>query len=200
MTYGYIRVSTEKQTVENQRFEILRFAQRQGPHRGRLDRGDHLRHQELRQAQAGRAPGRRPGGDLILCAELSRLGRSLFMIMEILHLCMRRGRRVWTIKDGYRLGMTSRPRSWPSPLASPRRLSATSSPSAPERPWPERRPRGSIWAVPRGALSKKVKLTGKEDAIRVLRAEGTSWAQIARLLHVDRSTLVRFAKSRMLEA
>lgn len=27
MTYGYIRVSTEKQTVENQRFEILRFAQ-----------------------------------------------------------------------------------------------------------------------------------------------------------------------------
>lgn len=45
-----------------------------------------------------------------------------------------------------------------------------------------------------------MKLTGKEDAIRVLRAEGTSWAQIARLLHVDRSTLVRFAKSRMLEA
>lgn len=30
MTYGYIRVSTEKQTVENQRFEILRFAQQQG--------------------------------------------------------------------------------------------------------------------------------------------------------------------------
>lgn len=25
MIYGYIRVSTEKQTLENQRFEILRF-------------------------------------------------------------------------------------------------------------------------------------------------------------------------------
>ena len=29
MTYGYIRVSTDKQTVENQRFEINTFCQRQ---------------------------------------------------------------------------------------------------------------------------------------------------------------------------
>ena len=28
MIYGYIRVSTDKQTVENQRFEILEFAKR----------------------------------------------------------------------------------------------------------------------------------------------------------------------------
>ena len=27
MTYGYIRVSTDKQTVENQRFEILQYCQ-----------------------------------------------------------------------------------------------------------------------------------------------------------------------------
>lgn len=60
-----------------------------------------------------------------------------------------------------------------------------------------RRAAGVVLGRPKGALSKKVKLTGKEDVIRVLREEGTNWAQIARLLHVDRSTLVRFAKSRM---
>lgn len=27
MVYGYIRVSTDKQTVENQRFEIVRFCE-----------------------------------------------------------------------------------------------------------------------------------------------------------------------------
>lgn len=43
-------------------------------------------------------------GDLIICAELSRLGRNLFMIMEILNICMVRECRVWTIKDNYRLG------------------------------------------------------------------------------------------------
>jgi len=29
MTYGYIRVSSDRQTVENQRFEINRFCERQ---------------------------------------------------------------------------------------------------------------------------------------------------------------------------
>ncbi|WP_373811883.1 recombinase family protein, partial [Porphyromonas loveana] len=29
MTYGYIRVSSDKQTVENQRFEIEQFCQRE---------------------------------------------------------------------------------------------------------------------------------------------------------------------------
>lgn len=29
MIYGYIRVSSDKQTVENQRFEINKFCQRQ---------------------------------------------------------------------------------------------------------------------------------------------------------------------------
>lgn len=30
MIYGYIRVSTDKQTVENQRFEIERFCKKEG--------------------------------------------------------------------------------------------------------------------------------------------------------------------------
>ena len=30
MNYGYIRVSTDTQTVENQRFEILKFCKREG--------------------------------------------------------------------------------------------------------------------------------------------------------------------------
>ena len=32
MTYGYIRVSTDKQTVENQRFEITRFCKTKNIH------------------------------------------------------------------------------------------------------------------------------------------------------------------------
>lgn len=32
MIYGYIRVSTDKQTVENQRFEIRGYAKKNGMH------------------------------------------------------------------------------------------------------------------------------------------------------------------------
>lgn len=61
----------------------------------------------------------------------------------------------------------------------------------------QRKAAGVILGRPKGALSKKVKLSGKEEAIRILRSEGTNWSQIARLLHVDRSTLIRFVRSRM---
>lgn len=104
MTYGYIRVSTDKQTVENQRFEITKFCSK-----------NHLQIDEwIEETISGTlTPEKRELGsllskigenDLIICSELSRLGRSLFMIMSILNQIMQKGARVWTVKDNYRLG------------------------------------------------------------------------------------------------
>lgn len=104
MTYGYIRVSTDKQTVENQRFEITRFCQKNNLHidswieetiSGTLTPDKRELGQLLNHIQKD---------DLIISSELSRLGRSLFMIMSILNLIMEKGARIWTIKDNYRLG------------------------------------------------------------------------------------------------
>ena len=54
--------------------------------------------------ELGRLLGDIDKDDIIICAELSRLGRNLFMIMEILNICMTKECKVWTIKDNYRLG------------------------------------------------------------------------------------------------
>nr|WP_294430997.1 recombinase family protein [uncultured Treponema sp.] len=43
-------------------------------------------------------------GDLIICTEISRFGRSLIMIMNVLQYFLERNIKVWTIKDNYRLG------------------------------------------------------------------------------------------------
>ena len=200
MTYGYIRVSTEKQTVENQRFEILRFAQQQGLTVDGWIEETISGTKNYDKRKLGGLLGAVQAGDLILCAELSRLGRSLFMIMEILHLCMQRGCRVWTIKDGYRLGDDIQAKVLAFAFGLSAEIERDLISQRTREALARKKAEGVHLGRPKGALSKKVKLTGKEDAIRVLRAEGTSWAQIARLLHVDRSTLVRFAKSRMLEA
>lgn len=122
------------------------------------------------------------------------------MIMEILHLCMQRGCRVWTIKDGYRLGDDIQAKVLAFAFGLSAEIERDLISQRTREALARKKAEGIHLGRPKGALSKRVKLTGKEDAIRVLRAEGTSWAQIARLLHVDRSTLVRFAKSRMLEA
>ena len=97
MIYGYIRVSSDKQTVENQRFEINNFCER-----NKLVIDGWI--EETISGELGKLLKRVQKDDLIICAELSRLGRNLFMIMEILNICMTKECRVWTIKDNYRLG------------------------------------------------------------------------------------------------
>lgn len=104
MNYGYIRVSTDKQTVENQRFEITKFCQREGVTIDGWIEETVSGTRQYSRRRLGELLRQVKDGDLIVCSELSRLGRNLYMIMEILSLCMKRGCRVWTIKDGYRLG------------------------------------------------------------------------------------------------
>ena len=104
MIYGYIRVSSDKQTVENQRFEINKFCEKQN-----LVINDWIEEtisgtKNYTKRQLGNLLKKVKKNDIIICSELSRLGRNLFMIMEILNICMTKECRVWTIKDNYRLG------------------------------------------------------------------------------------------------
>jgi DNA invertase Pin-like site-specific DNA recombinase len=104
MVYGYIRVSTDKQTVENQRFEINNFCQKQNTQIDGWIEETISGTKNYTKRELGRLLEKVNKNDLIICAELSRLGRNLFMIMEILNVCMSKECKVWTIKDNYRLG------------------------------------------------------------------------------------------------
>ncbi len=104
MIYGYIRVSSDKQTVENQRFEINNFCRRENITIDGWIEETISGTKAYTKRQLGSLLKRIRKDDLIICAELSRLGRNLFMIMEILNICMTKEAKVWTIKDNYRLG------------------------------------------------------------------------------------------------
>ena len=104
MIYGYIRVSSDKQTVENQRFEINNFCEKNEMQIDGWIEETISGTKSYNKRQLGILLKRITKDDLIICAELSRLGRNLFMIMEILNICMTKECKVWTIKDNYRLG------------------------------------------------------------------------------------------------
>ncbi len=104
MTYGYIRVSTDKQTVENQRFEINEFCKKENLTVDGWIEETISGTKNYDKRKLGTLLNQVQKDDLIICAELSRLGRNLFMIMEILNICMNKDCKVWTIKDNYRLG------------------------------------------------------------------------------------------------
>lgn len=104
MNYGYIRVSSEKQTVENQRFEITKFCEKNNIKIDEWIAETVSGTKGYKQRQLGRLLKRVSKGDRIVCSEISRLGRSLYMIMDILNLCMEHECVVMTVKDGFRLG------------------------------------------------------------------------------------------------
>jgi len=77
MNYGYIRVSTDKQTVENQRFEITRFCECKNIDIDHWIEETISGSKEPEKRKLGSVLSNLRKGDILICAELSRLGRSL---------------------------------------------------------------------------------------------------------------------------
>lgn len=195
MNYGYIRVSSDKQTVENQRFEIEKFCKRNGIVINFWIEETISGTKEVEQRKLGTLLKKMKKDDILLCAEISRLGRNLLMIMAILHHCMKKDIQVWTIKDNYRLGsdISSKVLAFAFGLSAEieRNLISQRTKEALAR----KKAEGIILGRPKGSKSKVRKLTGKEDEIKALLDKHVSKSAIARIMGVHRVTVDEFVKS-----
>jgi len=197
MIYGYIRVSTDKQTVDNQRFEINRFC----------STNDLKIDQWIEETISGtKSPEKRllgsllaevRAGDLIVCSELSRLGRSLFMIMSILNHLMTNDVRIWTIKDNYRLGDNIQSKVLAFAFGLSAEIERDLISQRTKEALARKRAEGIILGRPQGSKSSKVKLSGNEKEIRALLARQFSKSAIGRIYGVNRITVDTFLKERV---
>ncbi|MFH6969865.1 master DNA invertase Mpi family serine-type recombinase [Flavobacterium sp. FlaQc-28] len=198
MIYGYIRVSTDKQTVENQRFEINQFAVKQNLVIEKWIEETISGTKEVEKRTLGKLLKKTKKDDILICSELSRLGRSLFMIMEVLNFCMKREVKIWTIKDNYRLGedIQSKVLAFAFGLSAEieRNLISQRTKEALAR----KKAEGVILGRPVGKKSSKVKLSGKELQVQKLLNKNVSYSAIGRILGVNRITVTKFAKERVL--
>lgn len=105
MIYGYLRVSSDEQDVNSQRQGVDKYARDKG---WKIDR--YITDEGV---SGGKDPDKRAlgpllesvqRGDVIISSEISRLGRDLYMVMDILHFCMERGAVIHTVKDKFVLG------------------------------------------------------------------------------------------------
>jgi len=194
MIYGYIRVSSDKQTVENQRFEIEQFCAVNNISIDGWIEETISGTRSYSKRRLGKLLKTMRKNDTIICSELSRLGRSLFMIMEILSICMKKGCRVWTIKDNYRLGddIQSKVLAFAFGLSAEieRNLISQRTKEALAR----LRAEGKTLGRPKGMKirKEKYKLHKKEKIIRNLRAQGYSFRDIGDELHVSRNTVAKY--------
>ena len=79
MIYGYIRVSTDKQCTENQRYEIEKYCKRSNVSVDSWVEETVSGTKRVEGRKLGRMLKRMRKGDILICAELSRLGRNLML-------------------------------------------------------------------------------------------------------------------------
>ncbi len=200
MIYGYIRVSTDKQSIENQRFEINFFCKKNGLTVDRWIEETISGTKDFESRRLGFLLRRMSKNDILICAELSRLGRNLFMIMSILNKCMQKEIQVWTIKDNYRLGsdISSKVLAFAFGLSAEieRNLISQRTREALAR----KRADGTVLGRPKGSKSKKLKLSGKEEIIQKMLDKKISYHKMAKILGVHRTTLSIFIKNNLKDA
>lgn len=136
-------------------------------------------------------------GDILICSELSRLGRNLLIIMGILSECMNKDIQVQTIKDNYRLGsdINSKVLAFAFGLSAEieRNLISQRTKEALAR----KKAEGVVLGRPKGKKSTKTKLTGQEQKIKDLLDKKVSYSAICRILGVHRLTVSAFVKSKI---
>ena len=194
-TYAYVRVSTEMQTLENQEFEIRQWC----------INNNITVDQWVSESVSGTVPweSRKIGdmlrgmqsGDRLICTEISRLGRSLLMVMAILNYCSSNGIKIQTIKDRFELSdsLNSKIIAFAFALASEIERNLISQRT--REALAAKRAAGVKLGRPRGHTEKVRKVCIDRNAVEEMIAGGVSLASIARRYGIHRNTLARLRRS-----
>lgn len=189
---GYIRVSSNKQTCEHQKYEIQQFAAQNHITVDKWVMETISSRKPLNKRKLGQLLDELQDGDILIAAEISRLGRSLLEVMRILESCLNKNCQVWTLKENYRLGNDIQSKV----MAFAFGLSAEI-----ERNLISQRTKASLESVrasgkrlgrPFSAQSKKLKLSRNTKKIKVWLDSGMTRYRIAKMMSVSPSTVSHF--------
>ncbi len=199
-TVAYIRVSTGKQDLANQKLAILDYARKQN-----------IRIRKFVEVQvSSRKPKARRGidetieglskGDTLIVSELSRLGRSLGQVIQIVEELVQRKIRFIAIKENIQFDGKQNMQTKvmvalfglfaevERDLISERTKEGLAAAKA----------KGKLLGRPKGSFGKS-KLDGKEDEIRMLLQKEVSKSSIAKIMDISRTALYHFIQTRKLD-
>ena len=189
---GYIRVSSTKQSCEHQHYEIEQYAKQNNITVDIWIEETISSRKPLNKRKLGELLNSLHPNDILIAAEISRLGRSLLEVMHILEYCLNKNCQVWTLKENYRLGNDIQSKV----MAFAFGLSAEI-----ERNLISQRTKASLESVratgkrlgrPFAAQSKKLKLSKNTKKIKTWLESGLTRYRIAKMMSVTPATVSNF--------
>ena len=196
-TLAYIRVSTDKQDLNNQKLEILEYAQKNNYKVDEFIEIEISSRKDKDERRINELFGKLQSEDTLIVSELSRLGRSTAEVLNMVNTLIEKKVRFIAIKQNLVINgrndmqtkvmitMFSLFAELERDLISQRTIQALRAKKA----------QGVVLGRPRGSLGNS-KLDDKKGQIQELLKHKVAKAAIARMLGVSRTSLIDFVKSR----
>lgn len=194
---GYIRVSTDKQTVDNQEHAILKYCSNAKMHVDDWYKLEMSSRKTTKQRRIEELLDNLESGDTLIVSELSRLARSVGQIAIFVDSLRNKGIRFLSLKEGIEINgkkdiQTKVMITMFSLFAEIERdLISERTKEGLDRA----RAQGKLLGRPKGRLGQSV-LDGKEDQIKDLMVKKVTKANIAKILGVTWPTLQNFIRTR----
>ncbi len=196
---GYLRVSTNKQDLENQRFSILRLANSKDWRKVDFVEEEVSGRVSYKKRLLGNLLNDLQKGDVLIVSELSRLGRSVLEILEILKTSSEEGVKIFGVKENREInGNTIESKILSTMLALVSEI---------ERDLISRRTRDALAAKkaqgvklgrPKGVPGKS-KLDGMEDEIKKFLDKGLNVTALAKIYGVSWTAMKNFLNKKVLK-
>jgi DNA invertase Pin-like site-specific DNA recombinase len=187
--YAYLRVSTDRQDVDNQRHGLLEYANshklvpldfREDTSSGKI---------KWRERGIGKILQEAKAGDVILAAEVSRLARSTLQVLEILEFAAEKEIGVHIVKNRMVMDGSLPSRITATVLGLAAEIEREFISARTTEALARRKAEGKPLGRPKGSKAKKVRLDEYRDLILSYLKKGVSKLSIAKIIGCSPSTL-----------
>ena len=188
---AYIRVSTQVQPLESQEYEIRKWCEERSLSIDRWVTESVSGTISWERRMLGKAIRKMKSGDLLVCSEISRLGRNMLMIMSILNVCSQRRLRIHTIKDNFDLADNINSRIIAFAFALAAEIERNLISQRTREALAAKKTAGVNLGRPKGCSEKVQRICSESGDIEALLASGATMSSVAKLYKVHRNTLAR---------
>lgn len=194
MIYAYVRVSSEKQTLENQVFAIKEYEKLNNIKVDKWIEETISSRKPLSKRILGKLLQDIQSGDKIIMTEISRLARNIYELAGILQQAIDKNVDVVSIKDNYHFKNDIQSKMMAAMLGVAYEIEREMISSRTKMCLKKLKEQNIKLGRPIGSKNKKLKLSKNINKIKKCLAEGISQAKIAKMLEVDATTMCRFVK------
>jgi DNA invertase Pin-like site-specific DNA recombinase len=196
-TIAYLRISTDKQDLEKNKADILQLANKKDLGKVHWIEETVSGKVSWKKRQIAQALEQLQVGNTLIVSELSRLGRSMLEIMEILSVATEKGVKIYAVKGNWQLDGSLQSKVVAMAFAIAAEIERDLISQRTKEALAARKRDGMILGRPRGIGKSKLDIYQPE--IEALLANGSTITFIAKRYKTTKSNLQRWMKQRGLK-